>query len=153
MTSAERRALSRIAKSRNAAAELRTFLKARPQSRRIQIDPRKLARKEAHALDTQTIRAVVAARADGHCEACLVYDPIFSLASALNPLELDHWLGGSGRKRQAQAVENTWALHRSCHRARQANDPSAAVWNERFAAHCGRHGYPVLRHIEHARLP
>ncbi len=67
-------------------------------------------------------------------------------------VEMDHWHGGPDRKR-LEGVETCWVLCVPCHRDRQANRPSAAVWNDRFRRHCERHGYPFRPHVEHASLP
>lgn len=67
-------------------------------------------------------------------------------------LEMDHWHGGPDRQR-LEAVETCWGLCVACHRARQANRPSAAIWNDRFRRHCERYGYAFVPHIEHALLP
>lgn len=87
------------------------------------------------------LRAAVLARADGNCEAC-GFAVVFG--------HLDHWLSGNGRRRQSESVESCWILCLSCDLDRTANRPNAAHWNARFKAHCEKHGYPVLAHVEHA---
>ena len=105
-------------------------------------EPRKKskARKQkAHRESTSAIRRKVMERAGGYCEACL---------APSGDLRLDHWLGGSGRRRQAQAVGNTWALCRSCDFGRTHNIPNAAEWNAINKAHCVRYGYAFYPHLE-----
>lgn len=96
--------------------------------------------------ETARIRAAVEARAEGCCEYCS------STFSFPDPAEMDHWLGGSGRRRQEQSVETCWLLHRNCHRLRQEALPSAAHWNENFKRHCKKYGYRFTPHIEHQPL-
>lgn len=64
-------------------------------------------------------------------------------------LELDHWLGGVGRRRQRESVETCWMLCTACHFERTRNYPSAEFWNDRFAEHCRAHGYQPIAHREH----
>ena len=102
---------------------------------------RKQEKRANHREETARIRDAVFLRAGSCCEAC---------GAQVETLTLDHWLGGSGRRRQKLSVENTWALCGPSHRARQENRPSVEFWNWRFRKHCERYGYPVLAHIEHA---
>lgn len=66
------------------------------------------------------------------------------------PLDLDHYFGGS-KKRSMESVETCWALTGACHSQKSDNYPSAAVWAERFAAHCKRHNYAVPAFPKKAR--
>ena len=59
----------------------------------------------------------------------------------------DHWLGGHGRRRQAEELATCWALCLRCNEARTHNVPSADYWNRRFETHCGKHGYPFTPHL------
>lgn len=99
----------------------------------------------AHRAATAELRREVMARAKGCCEAC---------GRRTLHLALDHFLGGAGRRRQKQSIETTWALCAhpvldDCDGARTHNRPSAALWNELFAKHCEKQGYPVIAHVEH----
>jgi 5-methylcytosine-specific restriction endonuclease McrA len=85
-------------------------------------------RRENHREETREIRAAVWKRSEGGCENC-------GIGLEDWEGELDHWLGGSGRRRQQQGTETTWRLCRPCHRARSANSPSYAAWKLRWAAH------------------
>ena len=87
------------------------------------------------------IRIAVMKRAQGQCEAPDCHNRTLDLS-------LDHFMGGSGRRRQMESVENCWALCAKCDAARTANYPNAATWNSLFRVHCKRHGYPVLSHKE-----
>lgn len=91
-----------------------------------------------HRRETADLREKVMARARGRCECC----------GLGGWLELDHWVGGSGRRREQQSVETVWLLSREHHAMRSHNNPSVAEWNRRFAAHCGRHGYAFVPHVE-----
>lgn len=58
----------------------------------------------------------------------------------------DHWLGGSGRRQAEERVETVWGLCVPCNTARTANQPSAAIWNDRHRRHCERYGYKFTPH-------
>jgi len=102
---------------------------------------RKQEKRANHREETARIRDAVFARADGKCENCFKTDL---------HLQLDHWLGGSGRRVQRQSLASTWAVCASCHFARTDNMPDAAYWNDRFERHCFKHGYFFHPHAEHA---
>lgn len=148
MNKANARALKRILASKDVRASLKTFLAQ--QTRKAPVKPMKkarLAKQKQKRLtkkeETARIRGACAARAQGFCENhdCLGY-----------PEEMDHWLGGNGRRRQQQSIATCWMLCSACHRDKTRGVPSAAEWNRRFAAHCLRHIYPFTPHIEHAPL-
>ena len=102
-------------------------------------------RRAKENLDTSELRAAAVRRARSRCECC---------GRAVPPLHIvmDHWLGGSGRRHEQQALENVWMLCPPCHAARTTNRPDAKFWNNVFARHCRNWGYPVLAHIEHQPL-
>lgn len=95
----------------------------------------------AHRAEVAAMREAVWRRSRGCCEAC---------GKHLLPVEgeLDHWLGGFGRRLAEECVESTWRLCRGCHDERHANKPSAAHWNDVFRDHCGRYGYEFKPHAE-----
>lgn len=62
---------------------------------------------------------------------------------------MDHFFG---RAKVPQAVSNCWALHLECDEAKTQNRPSAAHWLQRFAFHCGTHGYLAERELALAKL-
>ena len=87
------------------------------------------------------IRIAVMKRAAGTCEA-------LDCQQRTLELQLDHWLGGGGRRRQMESVETCWALCAKDHAARTCNIPSASHWNALFRAHCKKYGYPFPSHKE-----
>lgn len=95
---------------------------------------------------TKEIRALVAERAGNICEC-----GCGRTLSLYHP-QMDHWLGGSGRRKQKQSVETCWMLTMWCHRQRTNNYPSAIYWNRKFRAHCHRYGYVFTPHIEKRQL-
>jgi hypothetical protein len=104
----------------------------------------KAARKDARRLATRAVYEAVRERAAGKCEAC---------GRARHQPIMDHWLGGSGRRKQLESVETCWGLCGMCNRQRTDNSPNAAYWNDIRRVFCVRYGYPFVPHIEHARLP
>jgi len=135
------------------AAKLETFLRP-PQSpkkdlRLAGLSPKERKEKAAvlYRLDMAVIRQHVLERAAGRCEAC------GSRFYAFNMPQIDHWLGGSGRRRPQQSVKTCWALCVACDKARTHNRPSAEHWNALFKKHCQKYGYPFHPHIVHQRLP
>lgn len=109
---------------------------------------RKAAKKSAAREEMATLRAEVVARAGGRCEVWAGEERCHERGT-----DLDHWLSGSGLRRQNQSKRTCWLLCRWDHQARTDNYPTAARWNQLFAAHCIRHGYPAPKmHIEHAPL-
>ena len=101
---------------------------------------RKSAAKAAHAKETAAIRLACFLRAGNRCELCG-----FNI-----PTELHHLLGGSGRRRQRQAVENCMAICLLCHREYHSSPDSLAP---KVAEWCKRYGYPPIRRITHAAVP
>lgn len=93
--------------------------------------PARLVAKREHR---RGVREAVMARANGHCEDCLLP------ATPINPLEMDHFFG-----RRRESVEECWALHRSCHFRKTDNEPSRSRWLVHFRWHCERKGLPLPR--------
>lgn len=93
--------------------------------------------------ETGRIRTAVLARAKNHCECgCgrwITYET----------MRLDH---AFGRAKVPQAVSNCWALAIPCDEQKTANKPSAAHWLQRFAWHCGKHGYAGERELALSKL-
>lgn len=151
MTRSEYNRLGRILGGRDALAGVISWWKSKAPKRRS-VSPRKIekkAKKLSKRGQTAEIRAAVMARAGGLCEER--YHGLRGCNGAAD--EMDHWLGGSGRRLQKQSVENCWALCWNHHVYRQQGRPSAEWWNERFREHCKRFGYPFVPHIEHQPLP
>jgi hypothetical protein len=103
-------------------------------------------KRKKHRESTGEIRERCMRRANGCCEAC------GRRFTGSNPAQLDHWLGGIGRRRQRQSYETCWMLCATCHRGRTVHRPSVAYWNDLRAAFCERFGYPFQPHIEHQPL-
>jgi hypothetical protein len=108
--------------------------KARIGIARLENERRILARGE--------LRHDAITRSGGRCE-----NPICEKRLVYRGCVFDHWLGGSGRRDQAESLQTVWVLCLECNHARTHNAPSAAYWNARFKAHCDRHGYPFTPHI------
>lgn len=122
----------------------------------VSLKEKRAEKKRKHREETGSIRAVVIERAGGHCEAD-ARAGYFDQHDCVGGLELDHFYGGSGRRRQQQGRETCWVLCRRHHRMKTNNDPSLAHWDSIFAAHCRYHGYPPPRprkaHVEHQAVP
>lgn len=99
-----------------------------------------LSAREVELLARGQLRHEVLERAKFRCESCGA-----DLRKA--GCVFDHWLGGSGRRREQESLETTWALCLGCNDRRTINVPSAAHWNDTFAKHCRKHGYPFVPHI------
>lgn len=110
------------------------------------------AKRKARSDATSYLRNAVEERAFGHCEAADHIELLSGGAVCRGYLELDHLLGGVGRRRQKQAVENTWLLCNEHHRQRTANLPSSDFWVRVFALHADRYGYPMISRVEHRRI-
>jgi hypothetical protein len=116
---------------------LRSALAPKPKSSRKK---RTEKRRRTKAEETRAIYEEVAKRAGNCCEACGI--PFCSA----DPAELDHQLGRKVR----QSVENCWLIHRSEHRARPLNTPSAQHWWEVIEAHAAQHGHSETRRAAEA---
>jgi hypothetical protein len=66
---------------------------------------------------------------------------------------MDHWEGGSGRRKARESVATCWMLCVWCNADRTESKPDAAHWNAVRKAFCQRYGYPFVAHVEHAQLP
>ncbi len=99
----------------------------------------KARKQKEHRENISTIRRRVMLRARGCCEV--------SGCSRIG-ISLDHWLGGSGRRREAQAFGNCWLLCAEHDRARTHNLPNAAWWNSEFEKHCAKYGFSFYPHLE-----
>lgn len=65
---------------------------------------------------------------------------------------LDHFDNGTGKTKR-QKLATAWKLRWVCHWRRQLLSPNTATWNDKFRAHCERHGItPVFQHIEHQEV-
>jgi hypothetical protein len=113
----------------DAEQSIRDQLAPRPTSTAVK---KTRAKRASKTKETKRIRALVAERADGRCEACAAYFAEF------NPAQMDHFWG---RGKTAQSVENCWLLHATCHSDKTANRPSREHWLDMFASHCARHAY------------
>lgn len=99
------------------------------------IKAKRLAKRLAHGIRTDLVRAEVWRRSEGRCEACGLQIP-----DEIG--ELDHFIGGS-RRRRLTNTSNCWRLDPECHRNKTNNKPSRAWWLGLFEEHCENHGYPV----------
>lgn len=158
MTKSEIRKLTAIVVANDIRASLRSFLAQ--QVKRAPVKPmkaarlakKKLSREEINA-ETARLREYVFTRAGGLCEAYWFIPGSDHRNRCLRPTtDLDHWLGGNGRRRQQQSAANTWALCWVHHRLRTDASPSDAFWNESFAIHAKVHGYDPEPHVKHAKL-
>jgi nucleoside 2-deoxyribosyltransferase len=113
--------------------------------------PRREANAKARKEEWAAIREAVLKRADGKCESPGCGFELGMLQQP-HPLEVDHFFGGTGRRRALQSVETCWALCRRCHRLKTANEPSAAYWLEDFIPHCARYGYSTPKAMALGRL-
>lgn len=126
---------------REDAARRRRLAKSRPRRDNAK------AKRRAEREETGNIRRKVFERAAGGCEAYTFPLGTDTAERCGEPPEiLDHWLGGSGRRRPKQSVETCWALCGDCNDDRTANFPDADWWNESFRLHCQANGYPFLGH-------
>lgn len=81
------------------------------------------------------IRAAVATRTEGSCEACGSW-----IGEGGESGHLDHFWGrGKGRPRESE--RNCWLLCVPCDADRTTNTPSAEYWLTRFARHARDFGY------------
>ena len=129
---------------------------AKPKRKRIAQKlpgvPRKAAKeakRQRHAIETAHIRLAVWDRSRGRCEA---YGEDGFRCQGVAHI-LDHWDGGSGRRRQRQTVATCWALCVRHSDQRTANWPSAAWWNASREAHCLGNAILFTPHIERASSP
>ena len=116
-------------------AKLLAFPKPTPRAE-LRLEERK-ARMER----LREIRIKAMERAKGQCEAPDCHNRTLDL-------QMDHWLGGSGRRREEEALDTVWMLCAKCHAARTCNVPSVSAWNALWRVHCKRYGYEVAGHRE-----
>lgn len=102
-------------------------------------EERREEKRRAHAESTSGIRAACAARAANRCELCGMLQG--------SSLEMDHVLGGSGRRRERQSMETCWMLCRYCHQYKTSH-PAGENWRAAFRVHCAKYGYPVPKELE-----
>lgn len=145
MTKAERKRLCDSCRAKFPGKTPSWFGKQLKKQRKEKQEQERLTKKG----ETARIREAVVERAGNQCEAA-AYERFWPHLRE-HGMQLDHWLGGWGRRRQKQCVENTWLLCPPCHRERTVNAPSAAYWNNIFRQHCAKYGYPFTPHIEHER--
>ncbi len=106
---------------------------------------RRAVKGKAHMEGIGEIRRGVFTRAGGRCEECeRELDEIH--------LSVDHFFGGSGRRRALQSVETCWVLCSPCHIHKTRNFPSAKHWLENFIRHCEKYGYLNAGRLAQARL-
>ncbi len=97
---------------------------------------------EARILARGELRHDAITRSGGRCENPTCGKPLVSRGCVF-----DHWLGGNGRRDQAESLATVWVLCMECNHARTHNAPSASYWNFRFETHCKVHGYTFTPHI------
>lgn len=157
MNRANAKELKRILESPDVRASLQSFLGRQNATSRRTLKPMKqerlargrLAREDRNA-ETARIRAECMKRAAGYCE-CGCGVP-FIEGDLLQKPEMDEWLNGNGRRVQLRSVKTCWMLIAAHHLLRQRYIPDVATWSRDFAAHCKRHGYKFIPHIEHAAV-
>lgn len=128
--------------------ELRAFLDSYPDPRPTALPPllmaldaalkpkraaaparkRRVAKTKATRNEWAAIREAVLERASDFCEACGHFTGL--------ALQVDHFLGGSGRRRALQSVATCWGLCNLCHRDKTNNRPNAGHWLTAFSDHC-----------------
>ena len=136
-------------KGEGTIAEKLLAVYARTKRPKVESKKRKEEKSRARRGSIAEIRAAVWERSGGRCEN--IGECLFLFESNPWDGELDHWMGGSGRRRSEQSMKNCWRLCWGCHRARTTNMPSVAYWNDRWKAHCERYGYAFAPHVEHAK--
>lgn len=93
------------------------------------------------ATETSSIRSAIFIRSNGFCECGCGRRLPFTW-------EMDHWRG----RREAQSVQNCWALTSACHFAKTNNSPSGIEWAEKFKAHAHRYGYADMEQAADTRI-
>jgi hypothetical protein len=111
-----------------------------PKPKRADRQAGKRVAREREILARGELRSDVLGRAQGRCESC-------GTLLASSGVVFDHWLGGSGRRRQRESLETCWALCVLCNWRRTTNLPTAEYWNDRFRIHCERYGYGYEPHL------
>lgn len=125
--------------------QLRSILEETPAGRAYlaQIDATKKQRRARHAGsrreregkreakrdDRAIVRALVANRALGYCEACRTFHG--------DALQMDHFWG----RAREESVQSCWMLCAECHRDKTENRPSRGAWLGGFSLHCEAMNY------------
>jgi hypothetical protein len=129
-------------RSRSNARARRVSVKKAPGRKAARMD-----REDAIA-HRSAVRAMVAARSGGKCEACN--------ANAGESLHWDHFWG----RAREESVESTWMLCPRCDREKTDNYPTRAYWIGLFRQHCQGHGYGIQEDkcrralsLQHAKHP
>ena len=91
---------------------------------------------ELDAAYTENVRRDVWKRSSGNCEKCLAF-----LGHDADEGHMDHFFGGSGRRRKETTVQGCWRLCLRCDYEKTHNKPTAAAWLLAFQSHCARRGY------------
>ncbi len=104
---------------------------------------RQQAKRAKKKEETSAIRAQVFERSCGSCELC---------GDAFTYLEPGEFHHAFGRVRVKQAVSNTLAICRACHRGVTESRPSADYWLDRQSVHFYAKGYSREYHMAQARL-
>lgn len=111
-------------------------LRKRPIPSVAHVEARQAAEDVAERAETTRIRVACVARAGGRGELC---------GRPLDPREAEmcHLDGGSGKRRQKQAVSNCLMEHHECHQGPLGLDRKPSAWTPAVEAWAARHGYPV----------
>lgn len=118
----------------------------RPKRSKAPTRQRREAKRQSRRERTAEVRAAVMERAGGICECGCgteFREPSFNYSP-----QLDHFRG----RARGESVESCWALTAYCHEQKTRNEPDAAAWLRKFAAHCRRHGYDREAQLAEARL-
>lgn len=91
---------------------------------------------------SKVIRPAIFIRSKGRCEACGRHITEESMHG-------DHFFG---RAKVPESITNCWCLCLTCDTAKTTSKPSAAQWLQRFAWHCGKHGYAAERELALSKL-
>lgn len=118
------------------AALLRPVVRTEGQRARAVVkDARRIDKK----LKTALVHHECEVRAKGKCESCRLPSVV---------LQLDHFLGGYGRRTEREAVETCWMICPPCHRRKTDNEPDRRTWCASFKFFCENRGYPVPPEVE-----
>jgi len=102
---------------------------------------RTVAKRKTRKEEMAELREQVALRADGMCEACAVRG-----LEAVGT-EMDHFFGGSGRRRALQSRFTCWLLCSGHHIEKTKGLPSVEHWLVRFMDHCNAKAADVEDHL------
>ena len=93
---------------------------------------------------TKRVRAEVAARAEGNCEACSAWVGLDGESG-----HLDHFFG---RAKAEESVSTCWLLCGACDTHKTLNKPTAVFWLVAFISHAEKHSYAAELEMAHAKL-